>query len=252
VENDEPPVREACAQALGQLRKSALTPTVVPALIAALRSRDRDTRLHVISLLSKMASDVQAVTPALIAVLEEPIDSDRAGVAGMSLATTYSGPAHEAAEALGRLAPGTPSAGAAIAALTKVVQAGPAQRRGSAADALGEFGAAAAAAVPPLIGMLKDPAASSALSRDGASAARALGRIAPGTPSSLAAVAALSAALKSESIATREGALDALPHFGRAAAPAIPLIRSVQENDPIPNVRKAAAAALEGLNDRSK
>src|SRR5262249_7643731 len=97
-----------------------------------------------------------------------------------------------------------------------------------------------------------ETAAGKVPTNDGASAARALSRIAPGTPLATAAVTALTAALKSESIATREAALGALEPFGPAAAAAIPSIRAVQEKDPIPNVRQAATSALEALENGAK
>jgi HEAT repeat protein len=85
-----------------------------------------------------------------------------------------------------------------------------------------------------------------------ASAAEALARITPGTSAADQAVDALTAALKSNSIATRRAAVSALPSFGQASAGAIPQIRALKESDPIPNVRKAAASALEELEDGSK
>ena len=49
-------------------------------------------------------------------------------------------PAWAAAQALGKIAPGTPSAGEVIEALTEVVRTGHPYRRVAAAHALGEFG----------------------------------------------------------------------------------------------------------------
>jgi HEAT repeat protein len=188
----------------------------------------------------------------LIAVLNEPIDSDQATAEGRTAVTTFTGPAHRAAEALGRLAPGTLASGQAVAALTAVVRSGPKQRRASAADALGRFGTEAAPAIPALVTMLGEVETGEESTNDKASAAEALVRIAPGTSAADQAVAALTAALKSNSIATRRAALRALPSFGKAGAGAIPQIRTLKESDPIPNVRKAAASALEELEDGLK
>src|SRR5262249_45086350 len=151
--------------------------------IAELGNRDREVRVQLVTLLARMAPDPHAATSALIAVLREPMESDQAGVSGPGQPISYSGPAQGAARALGRIAPGTPAAGVAITALTEVVQAGPAQRRAAAAEALGQFGPAAVQAVTALITMLKETAAAKVPTGDGASAARALGRIAKGTPS---------------------------------------------------------------------
>jgi HEAT repeat protein len=250
--NDEPQVREACKQALGRIRPSALTRAAAPALIEGLKNHDPDVRLRIVSLLARISPDVRTAVPALIAILNEPIDSDQATTEGRTAVTTFTGPAHRAAEALGRLAPGTPASGQAVAALTAVVRFGPAQRRASAADALGQFRKEAAPAVPALVSMLGEAVAGEESTNDKASAAEALVRIAPGTSAADQVVAALTAALKSNSIATRRAALLALPSFGQTSAGAIPQIRALKESDPIPNVRKAAASALEELEDRSK
>jgi HEAT repeat protein len=250
--NDERPVREACSRALARIRPAALTSAVAPALIEGLGNHDPDVRLRMVSLLSRISPDAHTAVPALIAVLNEPIDSDQASMEGVNAVTTFTGPAHEAAKALGRLAPGTPAAGQAIAALTKIVQAGPPQRRASAAGALGQFGKDAAVAVPALVSILGETEAGKEPTDEKASAAEALGRISPGTSSADQAVTALIATLKSQSTATRRAALEALPSFGPAAAGAIPQIRAVNESDPNPTVRKAAASALEKLEDGEK
>src|SRR5262249_43885640 len=118
--------------------------------------------------------------------------------------------------------------------------------------ALAQFGRDADRAVPALVTMLGTAQADKESRNDQASAAEALGKIAPGTSAADQAVAALTAALKSHSIATRRAALKALPSFGQASAGAIPQIRTLEASDPIPNVRKAAASALEELKDGSK
>jgi HEAT repeat protein len=252
MEHDEPMVRETCTQALSRIKPSALSASVVPTLIAGLKSPNADVRIRLIPLLARLSPDARTSVPALIAVLREPIGSDISTLTGTPPSTTYQGPAQEAAKALGRIAPGTPAAGEAIAALTEILRSGPPQRRAEAADALHEFGVAAAGAVPALITFLKEAAAIEFASDDGPSAARALGRLAPGSPSADAAVTALAAALKSGSGPTREAALTALSSFGPAAAGAIASIRALQENAPTPNIRKAAASALEKIAPASK
>jgi HEAT repeat protein len=253
LESDEPVVREACSRALGRIKPSALTSAVAPALIEGLRKGDREVRLRTIPLVARISPDVGTAVPVLIEVLQkEPMDSDHAAIDGMSLVTTYRGPAQEAAAELGRIAPGSSAADQAIAALNEILRSGPAPRRASAADALGQFGTAAAVALPALISVLEESETGKATTRDKASAATALGRVAPGTSSAEHAVAALTAVLKSDSIPNRTAAIRALPSFGKAAASAIPAIRTLAENDPIPNVRKAAASAREALEDGSR
>jgi HEAT repeat protein len=198
--------------------------------------------------MAQISPDVRIAVPALLAVLKkEPIDSDQTTTEGSPPVITVTGPAPEAAKALGRLAPGTPAAGEAIAALTEVVQSGPPQRRASAIDALGHFGREAAVAVPALVAVLGEAETDNEPTRDKESAAEALGRIAPGTSSADQALAALTAALKSGSASARRAAILALPSFGHASAGSIPQLRTLKESDPTPNVRKAAASALETL-----
>jgi HEAT repeat protein len=236
---------------MGRIQSSALSSAVVPTLISALDNPEREVRLRLVPLAARVAPDAKTVIPALIKVLREPLDSDRRA-AGQAVFISYAGPAQQAARELGRLAPGTALADAAVSALSEVVQSGPDKRWGSAADALSQFGPAGASAVGPLISMLERTASSELATRDGASAAAALGEIAPRTSSAAAAVTALTAALKSQSIPTRQAAIEALSSFGSAAAPAIPSIREIAEKDPFPNVRKAAQSTLEAIKDGSK
>jgi hypothetical protein len=76
---------------------------------------------------------------------------------------------------------------------------------------------------------------------------KALARIAPGTKSADAAMAALTAAvdLYPNSYPNAQlAALEALPAFGAKAAVAVPRIRELSEDRRIPDVQRAAAAAL--------
>ncbi len=190
-------VRESCAEALRRIRPPAVSPAVAPAVIAALRIPDRLGRSSVVTLMVGLKPDPGAAVPALIAVLREPIDSDAKVVERSAVGyDSYNGPAHDAARALGAIAPGTPQAGEAMAALAEVVRSGPPQRRGSAAEALGPFGPAAVSAVPALVGLLKETGTARLPTRAGGSAAGALGKIAPGTPAADEAIAALTTALR--------------------------------------------------------
>ncbi len=251
VERDGLPVHKAYISALGRIRPPAVSAAVVPVLIAALGSRDRDVRLQVVSMLSRLAPDARPAIPGLIAILNEPTESDRR-VPDRSPYPTFTGPAHSAAQALSQIARGTESAGPVMAALVEVVKSGHRQRRGSAATALGDFGPAAVAAIPALTAFLKEAAASEAPTRDGVAAARALGRIAPSTPAASDVVAALTDALRSKTGLTREAAIQALAPFGSKAASAIPLIRELKEKDPETSVRAAAADTLAILGGGSK
>jgi HEAT repeat protein len=248
LEDDQIPVREACVEAIRRIRPPAVSPAVAPAVIAALRIPDRLARSGLVTLLGRLKPDPGAAVPALIAILREPIDSDVKAVERAVVPyESYNGPAHDAAHALRAIAPGTPQEGEAMAALVEVVRSGPAQRKGSAAEALGAFGPAAASAVPALIGLLNETGSAKEPTRAGGLAAGALGKIAPGTPTADEVLAALTAALRAPWTPTREAALGALPAFGPKAAGAIPAVRELKDKDPDPGVRKAAGEALEKI-----
>jgi HEAT repeat protein len=149
------------------------------------------------------------------------------------------------AEALGRIAPGTRSAGEAMTALVGLLQSGDSETRRAAGDALGAFGPAAESAIPALIRILKD-SADTDIAGAANSAAWALSRIAPGTRSSDAAVAALTGVLQSTSPSMRSAAALTLRPFGAGASRAIPDLRTLL-NDREALVRSSAQITLEHL-----
>lgn len=128
--------------------------------------------------------------------------------------------------------------------------------------ALGRFGPAAVESVDTLIGIINDPISveyirnekanpqtpdkykpDSAYVHGEAEAARALGKIAPGTPMADKAVTTLLAVLNSDASFCRTAAIEALARFGPKAASAIPRIRALTE-DKDKEVRDAAGQAL--------
>jgi HEAT repeat protein len=250
LENDEPSMREACRNALRRIEPSALSPASVPVLIASLGHRERDVRQQLVSLLGALGLDPGLAVPALIEVLREADDSDQGSIEGRAMLVAYEGPAQEAAGALARIAAGTPASGQAINALAEVVRSGSPKRRAAAAEALGRFGSAAAQTVPILVAYLKTDDKEGTL--DGASAAEALGQIAPGTPSAAAALSGLTDALKSASVSTRVGAIRALQSFGSAAAPAASALSAMAESDPSPSLRTEAASTLSAITAKAK
>ncbi len=240
------------SNALKKIQPGAITPAVAPAIIAALHVPDRSARVTLVALVGRLELDPRATVPALIAVLREPVDSDvKAGGRGDTDGSD-SEPPQAAARALGEVAPGTPQADETMAALLEVVRSGPAQRRASAAGGLGAFGPAAGSAVPALIDLLKDAGWAREPTVAGNAAARALGKIAPGTSAADEALAALIAALRSPGMSTRAGAVYALSAFGPKAAAAVPAIRELEEKDPDPRVRREATAALKKIKPESK
>ena len=217
-------VRVSAVKALGQSEPSAISEGVVPHLVSALKNSDSDVRYEVIRVLSRLGSKATAAIPAFIAALNESADTDRAKVAAGApvLGNSVTGPAYVAAEALGKIAPGTSFASKAVAGLTEVVASGPPGRRPVAANALGQFGSQAATAVPALAKMLRETSGADEASDEGSSAADALGRIAPGTPSAALASTALTEALDSKSAETRGAAAKALKRFGPGTRPGGP------------------------------
>ena len=161
-------------------------------------------------------------------------------------------PAYTAAFALGRIAPGSAEAKEVIAALIEVARSGLGSRIGWAAvaavDALGEFGPAAVESVPVLIKVLSD--ATAANNERGASAATALGKIAPETPAADQAIAALLPVLESKDWQSRLAAVNALSQFGPRAAPAIPMLRALKDDHDY-DVKAAAAKALLAIENES-
>jgi HEAT repeat protein len=241
IEDDEPPVGAACAAVLERMRQPAnFTRAVVPGLIAVLGRPDWRVRAVACSMLEKLGPEARAAIPALIATAREKrVDSAKSDLSNWV-------PDRLAIQALGRIAPKTESAGQALAALTELVRAEPRDKWRAAVDALGEFGPAAASAVPELIHALPKSLATDPQFRDPSSVTRALSRIAPGTKSAGQALAALIALLRAGNSSVRMAAADALRGFGPAAASAIPdLIRILEDpNETDTGGAETAAGAL--------
>jgi HEAT repeat protein len=236
-------VREQCLITLSYAFKPpAVTASVVPNLIASLKSRDANVRSQTASLLGQFGADARAAIPELLRVLNEPLST---GVGPFIGPGKTLDPACAAASALGRIAPGSGDAKSVIEDLIMVARAGPLTRRGWAAYALGEFGSAAENAIPVLIKVMSDATPDDELEH-GASSAHALGAIAPGTPSADQAIAALVRALSSSTWFCRVQAMNALRQFGRQAATAIPKIRALKD-DRDAEVRDAAERALRAI-----
>src|SRR5262249_15089682 len=134
-----------------------------------------------------------------------------------------------------------------------VVRSGHVSRRAQAAAALGAFGPAAESAVPVLIQALRDDPVKKDEDRYfyGSSAARALGRIAPGTRSAADALSALIEVLDPRSdvhLGTRLGAIEALPAFGASDPRVVLRLRAWRENSD-PHLKTAAGIALARIEE---
>ena len=172
------------------LVRIASGPSSAGAVIAGLRGVVRTGRPVVQSdaadALAGFGPAAESAVPDLILAIEEAAREKRYQV-------TW-----RASVALGRIAPGTKSAGKAIAALAGLLRIRPAEAnfQMAAADALANFGAAAESAVPDLIRVLEESSGEGGYAPQAmSSAARALVRIAPATPSSEEAMRALTEAL---------------------------------------------------------
>jgi HEAT repeat protein len=243
----DPTVRERCFTTLNfAFKPPAVTAAVVPILSVSLRSGEAKVRSQAASILAQFKADARAAIPELLRVLNEPLDPRVEAVRGPAMNLD---PASAAAHALGQIAPGSAEAKQVIAGLMEAARSGPISRRGWAAVALGEFGPAAEEAVPVLIKVIKDAALDRTFEREG-SAAWALGKIAPETPSAELALAALLPLLESKDWVARAKAVEALGCFGPKAAAAIPRVRALKV-DREGNVKIVAAKALPAIENAS-
>jgi HEAT repeat protein len=243
---DNSSLRNTSTNALISLRPPAFSKGSVPSLIKGLDSRHVDVRQCACNLLGWLGSDAVAAIPKLIKAMSDPIDPTLGGPG--KIHPVVWDPAWSTVMALGKIAPSTPLAGPVIQALTEIVRTGHPYRRVAAAQALADFGPAAAGAVPVLIQVVRENVATKGTFGDGAAAATALGLIAPGTPSAGEAVACLTEALGAQSEYTRQEAAGALVRFGPKAGSSISRLRALV-NDPDASVRSAATKALSALGD---
>jgi HEAT repeat protein len=126
--------------ALGQLGPgSPAEPEIVPALARMVSSSFAWRQAHAAAALSRFGASAEPAIPALIGALEEAL-------AVPGLATV----GERAASALGRIAPGSPQAGKAVAVLIDAIDPEHATVRLEAVRALAMFGNEAAEAVPRL------------------------------------------------------------------------------------------------------
>jgi HEAT repeat protein len=280
LERDDTDVRRACAAAL---EAAWPNPALIPTLVELLKSRDRWSSAYAAKLLGRIGPEAKETIPALIAVMNERFDPAQRDRSDASLATLQS---YWALRALGQIGP-CPEGIAALVdlispekvepalayvqklrehdkrapALRKVGKAEPPMvddpvvgaelsRITEAVQALGEIGPPAAAAVPALISLFnKSVEADWSLSQIALPAA--LGRIAPNSPAAPDAVAALIRVLDAQDYIIRSGAVEALGHFGRDAAAAIPKLQALQK-DSEQLIRDAAAKTLAAIEAQSE
>ncbi len=139
VHDPDQRVRSMCGNAIGHLHTRGVKPAAIPELLKALESSEPGVREEVSRLLGRFGRDSASAIPALIRFLEEPYDWQKGGYQG------------SAAAALGRIAPGTPLADQAVAALTRYVgHDWSVLTTTQTIEALAEFGPKAAGAIPKI------------------------------------------------------------------------------------------------------
>jgi HEAT repeat protein len=233
-------VRDTCAYALGGFVPPNVTAAVVPMYIEAIDRPGASAllRANLIDVLTRFGPEARGAVPAIARALRSAErDAGRAahprkpvmGVVPRSVEELEAESdvregidlRENAARALGRLAPGTPSAGDAVSALAAAVDDPAEQVKLQAIEALAAFDRAARSAAPALARALRQ--ARDRKDHWGAGrVAAVLGRIDPTAPEAGEAVAFLVEALHSEEFAPRVFAERALGPFGPAAAPAVP------------------------------
>ena len=216
---------------------------LIRALIASLRSRDREVRCQVAGMLGEFGGDARQAIPALLAVVDAPGGPGMPGPGNEGF-SRFQDPAIAAAEALRRVAGGesrvrTPSAAEVVAALIRLMEDPAAGRRLSAVYALTSFEMDDAVAGAFIVA-----------SRDQDEWVRVAG---------LQALQARGARLRSRSLETIREALEdrsprvryaaafALIDFGVGVEPMVPALIRHAEHDPDLTVRNTVARALGSL-----
>jgi HEAT repeat protein len=142
-------VRSMCATVIHVLHPPKITAASAPYLIKGLESPEPAWRGHVLDGLQSLRQAGQAAVPAVIRLLKEPHDPRTDGYCHAQAAFT-----------LGRIAPGSPQADAAVAALVEFLESQPddvstkwtleALTAQWTIEALAAFGSRASAAIPKI------------------------------------------------------------------------------------------------------
>ena len=144
----------------------------------------------------------------------------------------FTDPGTVAARVLGEIAPQTPRAKEVATALTTVLRSDAFEsRREAAASSLSEFSPEQAGEAVPLLIAVANEKQGKAWDLFLRTLCRALGRLAPGTPSADKAVAALSTALDTRDPDTRAIAAHSLGEFGSQARSALTRLRALEEDE---------------------
>jgi HEAT repeat protein len=234
LETGEPVVRDGCESGLADLRghrtpgEEPRTTAILPELIKALRSPQRAARCEAAMVLGELGPSAQESTSALLDQLQEPVDPKVAS----ERRPDFTDPGSVAARVLGEVAPKTPRAKEVATALTAVLRSDAfASRREEAAASLSHFSPEVAREAVPLLIAAANENHGKARDLFLRSVCRALGRLAPGSPSADKAVAALTTALDTRDPDTRAIAAHALGEFGSQAKSALPHLRALEKDE---------------------
>jgi HEAT repeat protein len=251
LRTDDPVLQSHAFQALRDGKAEA-----VPVLVELLRDRRDDwtgaeVRWRAASLLGEVGPEARTAVPALIEALQDG-DPHVRTVAATSLAavapgdpetvTAFTGLLHgpDRLVAVRALARCGAAAAPAVPDVIGLLQDAEPNVRWNAARTLGLIGPPARAAVPALVATLKDH---EAFVRE--HAAEALGDLGPAAQD---AVPALIGVLKDKDARVRRDAARSLGQIGPAAAPAVPTLRGLLKDENA-RVRDAADKALKQLTE---
>lgn len=229
LENPDPSVRAAVAEAMGRAARDA--DLCVPALLPHLKDSDTQVRAHTAKALGNMraAKRAEDAVPALIDTLKDE-DPEVAWLASEALRKIAT---DQALEAWMNFEPE-----GSVPKLIKQLKNRDKVFRADAAKALRDLGAEARDAVDALAGAMRDQ-----MWNVKAYSAEALARVGPDAAE---AVPQLTRAIHDTDFRVKKAICLALGKIGEASAPAVPeLIKLLK--DPQREVRNAAAVALEEI-----
>ena len=236
-------VRITAANALQSIR---LKVGVVPDLMKALESPERDVRFRAAQLLGRVGPAAEPAIPALLAILKEPADPTAS-----EMARDHAGEWDSvcgAAVSLSQIS----SSQEVIARLIEVVKSGTPERQNCRRPGAGRPGAESHRCRACMIAAYDRILNSDQQETGQNEIVKSIGRIAPYSPSVIAAVAILIRALDSRDWVVRQGAAQALGNFGEDAAGARAKLRDIEQNDsePLGHVKTAARAALAAIEGK--
>jgi HEAT repeat protein len=234
LRSDSDKLRGGCQSALWTLVPRT---EAIPYFLTLLKDKDEYIRSTSINVLGRLRAEAQEAVPALIAVTKEPYGP----VFVWPDDVAWREPAFRAAQALGMIAPGTPKADEAIAALEVMLGSKVESRREVAAWQLESFRPVPVSTLKALVTVATRPDADTDAFPY---AIRSVAKLAPGSSESGRVVSALIEILDSKAKVRRASAALALAEFGKAAAPALERLRELEANDPDGIVRQNAAVAL--------